>query len=129
MNRRQALKALASIPVSAPVLAHTITTQAHLPVAGVAGNAVSGSIRSGLSAPKPKIFTSFSDWLIGAGLKQLREEAKYIRQIDADIISMRLPLATKHRMQQRRNLNRLIEDRRSWFSETIKRDGRVEYYQ
>lgn len=128
MNRRQALKALAAVPVSAPVLAHSLTTSAHASMAGLAVRKGSRAISATVDA-KRKVYTSFRDWLLGVGLKQLKREAKQVFQIDPDLIEMRLPLATKHRMQQRRNLDRLIDERRDWFSQAIERDGIVEWYQ
>lgn len=73
-------------------------------------------------------FTDFSKYLKEYGDRALRGEARNIQGMDADLIEMRLPLATKVRMQIERNYRRLIADKKSWFAEAVAKKGFVEWW-
>ena len=76
----------------------------------------------------PAKFTSFTDWLTRFGREQLREQAREIGGFDADLIEMRLPLATKVRMQRDRNYARLLAWKKHWFAKQIGLQGFVEQW-
>jgi len=48
--------------------------------------------------------------------------------MDADIIEMRLPLNTKVRMQRQRNAAVIMAERKSWFTDTLKREAPINWW-
>jgi hypothetical protein len=77
---------------------------------------------------EPRKFADFGSWFKQIGEKQARRGAHHVSGFDADIIEMRLPLATKVRMQRERNYQREIKEHREWFADTISLKGFVEWW-
>ena len=122
--RRSFLKGVAASPVAGHAMAQHLIEQTQLMALG---NGYGAEVASP-SAAKPERFLSFANWLKAVGEDEIRREARNIHSVDADIIEMRLPLATKARMQRARNYKRLMEEKRSWFDRLLTRDGKVEYW-
>lgn len=120
LARRGMLQALAAFPLGARVAAEQVKTSL-LTNAGAAGliggTAVPHPTSTG--ALQPMKFVSFPDWLKQIGERQIREQARHIVGFDADLIAMRLPLATKVRIQTERNYERQLASRREWFERRV----------
>lgn len=130
-TRRAILKALGMAPATAAAMIPAL--EASLAGVGVGAASALGNIGVGYGSPQPtaakamKLF-DFASWLKQVGDNELRNDAREVRTIDADIMSMRLPFNTKIKWQQERNYRRLIENRKSWFDRQVERHGFVEHW-
>ena len=123
IGRRSFLKGAAAAPAVASAVAQHTAAQAQ--------NLALGGGQGGVAQPfanRPTNFVSFIKWFQDVGEAAIRAEARVFQTVDADIIEMRLPLATKVRMQRARNYKRLLAERRTWFDRTLNREGKVEYW-
>lgn len=104
MNRRDLLKAFAVIPAMLPQGLHVASEQAKMRLAGISGVGGAEPI-TGTNQGEVK-FGSFTEWLLLGGHDQIERNARRVDGLDPEIVEMHLPLATKVRMQRRRNLAR-----------------------
>jgi len=126
MDRRKFLRVAGLSAVAAPVAAPAM-------VAGVGGGSALGlACASDLAIPTPAHtssrmvkLTNFSDWL-KHGAEHLKRRARSVNGFDADILDRRLPMATKVRLQQERNFQRLLADEEQDFMSRLQRYGFVE---
>lgn len=73
-------------------------------------------------------FTSFESWMKLFGKDYINQRSRYIDGFDADIISLHCPIATKVRMQRARNYDRLLEERKRWFKNSLNFNGVVQWW-
>lgn len=124
LGRRGLLKLMGVAPAAAGSMAAAAATQA----AGFAVPGLSAAASLG-TAPQPsfrsgKAFTTFLSFLKDQEA-EWREQSKNVQTVDPDIASMRLPLATKCRMQAERNFERRKILESNWFERHLARDGEV----
>lgn len=125
LARRGFLKAMAAAPLGAQAAVDQLALQA----AGITGVGAASPETVLPGAPsEPVIFRDFASWLHDFGEKRMKEEARDVRRLDPDIISFRLPLTTKVRMQRERNYQRLLEERKDWFANSLKLEGHVRWW-
>jgi hypothetical protein len=116
MNRRKFLGAAAAAPVAGGLAAEEMKLRminGHSALQGISGNGSAGI--DGVS-DGPLKFTNFAKWLAVHGLDQIRDEARYLSGMDPDLLEMRLPFATKVRMQRTRNVERITQQYKRQFS-------------
>ncbi|HEX6972700.1 MAG TPA: hypothetical protein VF234_10825 [Limnochordia bacterium] len=123
MKRRAFLRAVAAAPVGAQVAAEQAKLSLTGAKVGFGGTDVLPQPSTG-----PVRFSSFGDWLKRFGETAIRREARNVDRLDPDLVEMRLPLNTKFRMQRERNYQRILEDRRRWFDDTIGVKGFLEWW-
>lgn len=125
-GRRAILRALAASPISAHAVAEQIKSQA----TGIAFTGVGVGRSEGIPASisEPMQFSDFASWFARCGDKAVRREANYVSALDPDLVEMRLPLATKVRMQRQRNYRRVLDERKEWFNETLSVSGIVSWW-
>ncbi len=108
LARRGFLKALGVAPAASAAFVHAVKESA---LTGRLGNAVSGytggdvSAKSlaGASINKPVKYTSVAEWWEKFGEAELGRPQRHVSGFDPDLIEMRLPMATKVRIQRQRN--------------------------
>lgn len=136
-NRRALLKMIGAAPVAAKAAADGA-------MAGLVTGHVSPGLFGGLhdqssldvaegpqphkQQPRPE-FKDFVTWWREGGAALAREQAKRIEGFDPDILAFRLPWATKIRMQQDRNFERMKAERQDWFARTLRKQGFVRWYE
>lgn len=124
-SRRGILKLLAASPAGAHILGQQLTATAGGGALAVASNlGYPGNLPS---TTQPERFYDFASWFIKHGRRQLWQEAKPT-YLDPDIMSMHLPINTKHRMQRLRNYDQLIEQRKLSFGNAFKTQGWIEWW-
>ena len=125
MGRRGFLKALGVAPMGAQMAAQDLS----LRLAGVSGALGIGASGVGPAEAASSVkFHDFAAWFREFGAAAIRTESKEIRHLDADLITLHLPLVTKIRMQRERNYQRLLRERRDWFGRKMKQDGVVNWW-
>lgn len=129
VSRRAFLRQAAVTPIAGAVVAK----QALMPGAGGLNGILAGSGMGGISpptagSPTPTSFTSFAKWFSNFGDEAAKNEAQYVNGFDPEIIELRLPLQTKVRMQRKRNYIRVCKEKKSWFTNTVKREGKVDWW-
>ncbi len=127
VGRRNVLKGIGLAPVAAKAAADELAT------VGMEGFAHHGSYpppvleaQVGAVPARARRFLSFDEWFAAKGEAELRDQAKNVTQMDPEIAAMRLPLATKVRMNEERFFRRLVAQRRSWVSRVLKTKGFLE---
>ena len=123
ITRRNILKGMAAAPIGG----HIVVEQAkmRLLTGGLTGAAISGQPEVATESGY-KRFSDFMSWFRGGGEKEMRDEANNIDGFDPDLIEMHSPsLATKVRMQRKRNYERLLKKKKSWVEEQITKNGHV----
>jgi len=125
VTRRVILKALGLSPAGA----HLLGEQAKLGLLSPSSvlRPPSGGSPVQEHTQKNEQFTSFQDWFDFVGKAKIKEWARDVYCLDADLVERRLPLATKVRLQRERNYERIIKERRSWFERTLRRWGTVSW--
>lgn len=133
-GRRQILKGIAAAPLAAPAAAEAMKLQLMVPGASVLGGLSQGKgnyvdvASHGTEHTGPIKFWDFASWLKRYGERQILGEARAVHGLDPDIIEMRLPLATKVRMQRGRNYERLLAHKKDWFDLAIQERGFMEWW-
>lgn len=126
LSRRSILKALGLAPAAAGMMAQGLQAQASTAM-------LSNVVRAGCgSAPQPgsgnKEFFNFMDWWRSYGEKDARRSARQFAGFDAEIMCLKLPLATKVRMQTERNYRRIKAERQADFLETVMAKGKFTWW-
>jgi hypothetical protein len=127
LGRRGVLKAMAAAPVAGKAIAETMLGEAGRYVT-LPGLKKGGAILGGQSPQgdgQVKRFRSFASWWEAFGKDRLEETAQHMGW-DADILGLRLPLATLTRMQRERNRIKAKETLYRQFMYTFVRRGSVE---
>lgn len=111
VGRRLFLRGMAMAPAVAKMMAPAVTNAALHSGAGVGPNLpYSGAeVAPSIAGDSSVEITSFAEWLKLGGEEALRREAQQVRGFDADLLSMRLPMATLVRMQRARNEKTIYE--------------------
>jgi len=128
-TRRKFLGGIALAPIGVHAAAEAAKTSMMTGVSNPIG------LASGLSDGVPAtanggsvVFKDFVSWFASHGEETCRQEAANVQGFDPDILEMRLPMATKKRMQIERQYKRSVAEQRTWFDRVLKRDGRVEWW-
>lgn len=132
LGRRGILKGLALSPLGAAAAAEQAKIglmTGGTPVVASGRGLMGVSENTSAAAQAPLRFLNFASWFKDVGHKQIAKSAQRIDGIDPDILEMRLPMPTKVRMQRRRNFDRIVEDRKDWFSRIVSRDGAVSWWE
>jgi len=128
MARRGFLKALGAAPVGAQMAAQDLSYRMAGvgKIGGALGNIMSAGPLAGASSQVT--FQNFASWFREFGAVAIRRESREVTSLDADIVTMHLPLATKVRMQRERNYQWLLENKRDWFGRELKNHGKVDWW-
>lgn len=132
IGRRQILKAIGISPAAAAVVLPALEASAAgigVGAASTFGNSIgAGALGQPPSGPSPIKILNWASWLKRVGDEQFREQAREVRNLDADIAAMHLPLNTKVKWQQERNYLRIVANSKSWFDRQLERQGFVEHW-
>ncbi len=134
LGRRGLLKIMAATPAAASLAPAMAVQAGGYGVTGLmaAGGALSNAPPKGIqwttvSSTPRKTFKAWADWLADEG-DDLRGRAKAVSSIDPDIAGMCVPLQTKVHWQRERNYRALLAEKKSWFEESLSRDGEVKVW-
>ena len=126
-GRRSFLKKAAAAPVAGAVAASAVSTE--LAGVGATGLGIGSDGRvPGNMCGGQQSFTSFAKWFSAGGDREIRENAKNVYSLDPDLAESRLPLQHRFRVQKKRNYERIMAERKSWFSRLLLRNGSVTSY-
>lgn len=127
MNRRSILKAIGIAPAAASALAHQVNAGA-VSALTAEGSSIprSGGIAAGSIGNASLKFKDVASWWSEIGDKDARDNARYVSQIDPDIIDMRLPSATKVRLQRERNYERRKQSMLAHMAKKLSLKGFIE---
>ncbi len=120
------LRVLAASPIGAHAFGEQLKVASATMAAGASG--MGGTAPQPIGGDSPVKFTDFAAWLKTVGRDSIAAEAHGRGGMDPDLIEMRLPLATKMRMQRQRNYERILEERKNWFERTLRRDGVLNWW-
>ena len=120
LSRRALFKRAAVIPVAAAAVASN-THQ----LAGLNGSGALAALGGGESACSPIAGNggvrclTFTDWLIKGGEVEIKASADYVSSLDPDLAESLLPLATRFRMQKKRNFKKALKNKKSLFARRL----------
>jgi hypothetical protein len=125
LGRRGFLKAMAAAPVAGRAIAETMLGEAGRYVTLPGLKKIGGIIPGSPDGTRVQTFRNFASWWQAFGKDRLEETAQHMGW-DADILALRLPLATLTRMQRERNRIKAKEALYRQFMYTFVRRGSVE---
>ena len=106
LARRGFLKALGIAPGAAAAVGARLQ-QTMMGLDDVTGP-MSGAVAPMADAPNQ--YLSVAQWWENCGEQAARERSQHVHSLDADLVEMRIPMATKARMQRARNYDRAKGD-------------------
>ncbi len=123
-DRRSILKAIGMVPAAAHVAAERVKIGLMRDVGtfSIGGHGSLAPVEQGEGT-----FFSFKEWFDAFGHDRAWGRSREVSGLDADLIEMRLPLATKVRMQQARQYDRIVENERRRVEKRLLRGPFTDY--
>ena len=123
ITRRNILKGMAATPIGGRLAAEHVKMR--LMTGGLSGVGIA-SPEYAEQGDKERKFLSFTKWFKEGGENEMQKTAQFIDGFDADIIEMQSPSLTgKVRMQRKRNYERILHEKQSFFKRMLARHGFV----
>ncbi len=131
LARRGFLKALGIAPAAGAAFVHAVKAQGVTGgldrFAGFGNSKLSGEIVAA-TAIKPIKYTSVAEWWEKFGEAEMGRQSRHVSCFDPDLIEMRIPLATKVRIQRQRDYDRSKAERWADMERRLSLHGFIEWW-